>query len=76
MSKKKNEVLSLSERERNYRVAFASDAGQRVIQDLKKLLRYGENLYFKGQSTEDLHYHMGRLSVLHDILFILDKEGK
>jgi hypothetical protein len=66
----------LSDTERNYRVAFASEAGQRVIEDLKLRLHHAQTLYANKQTTEELHYLMGRQSVINDILFILNKEDK
>lgn len=56
-----------------YAKVFNTDAGQRVLEDLRKSLKYGQTLYNKGQSTEDLHYEMGRQSVFNDILYALKK---
>nr|BDT27293.1 hypothetical protein BHI3_07590 [Bacteriovorax sp. HI3] len=51
-----------------YSQVFNTDAGQRVLEDLKIDLKHGENLYTKGIPVTDLYYQMGRQSVINDLL--------
>jgi hypothetical protein len=66
----------LSENDLNFLRTFQSDAGKRVLEELKRVLRYGENVYHSGQANEDLHYQLGRQSVINDILFIIKKQER
>jgi hypothetical protein len=76
MSNKKDTRPSLTPLDIVYQRAFKTGHGAQVIEELKKSLRYGENLYHEGQSNGDLHYQLGRQSVINDILFILAKEER
>lgn len=67
----------------NYQSTFSSPHGQRVLEDLKLRGKYAEPLYSSKQTTEELHYLMGRQSIIMDILFIIsmnsnegDKNGR
>ena len=60
--------------ESNYRATFQTDAGKLVIEDLKLTLGHGKTLYSNKQTSEELHFQMGRQSVIHDILFMLSNK--
>jgi hypothetical protein len=76
MSNKKTLEVKLTDRDLNYKKVFNSDAGQRVLEDLKAMLKHGQNIYHIKQENRDLHYELGRQSVINDILFILSKGNK
>lgn len=56
-----------------YKLLFNSDMGRLVIEDLKKSLFHGKTIYHEGATNADLHFHLGRQSVINQILEILEK---
>lgn len=76
MSNKKKSTEALSNNTLAYQGVFTSSAGRVVLEHLKKTLRFGENIYAPGMSEMDIAYQLGRQSVINDINFILNKEGK
>lgn len=73
--KQPEKKVTLTSRDRLYQSLFNSAHGAKVIEDLKKTLHHGKNLYHPGQTNSDLHYELGRQSVINDILYTLSKEG-
>lgn len=71
-----NRGFNLTDTDKNYKALFNTDAGQRVLEDMKLKYYYGQTLFSSGQTTEQLHFLMGAQSVVHDILFNLSKEQK
>lgn len=66
----------LSELDKSYKRAFMSGDGKIVLEDLKALLGHGKTLYQNKQANTDLHFELGRQSVINDIMYILNKEAK
>lgn len=66
----------LTDLEINYKRTFGTTEGVLVLEDLKKLLKYGETLYSYKKENSDLHFESGRQSVINEILFILAKTAK
>lgn len=48
--------------------------GELVLQDLKDSLGYGQNVYVSGQNRDDTYFHLGRQSVINDIVNFINKE--
>ena len=62
------------ERDEAYRALFNSGIGKLVLEDMKKELLFARNLYNDGKPKEDLHYYMGRQSVINDIVFLITND--
>lgn len=72
MSKQLKAKSTLSEIERSIKRVFSSPEGKLVLDHLKKTLHYGETVY--KSHKDDLHFELGRQSVINDIQFVLDKK--
>lgn len=65
----------LTELEKAYKRVFGSTDGRVVLEDLKKSLGFGKTLFHTNQPNGDLHFHLGRQSVINEINYTLNKEG-
>lgn len=72
VQKPSNEELR-KERDLNYFNLFTSTLGEKVLEDLKKSLHYGETVYAEKATNQDLAFHLGRQSVINDIVHLLSK---
>lgn len=68
-------MAKLSDLDIAYKRTFNTEAGDQVIEDLKSRLFHAQTLYSHGMSNEELHFLMGRQSVINDILYTLSKEN-
>lgn len=71
----KKKKVTLSPRDMLYQNVFKSPQGERLLKDLKTTLQHGETLFHPGKSDGDLHFALGRQSVINDIMYILNKEA-
>lgn len=55
-----------------YQAVFSQGGGKVILEDLKKNLNHARNLYFPGQTKDDLHYNLGRQSVINDIMAMME----
>lgn len=62
-----------SEMDNNYIQCFRGNpAGQRVLEDLKAWLNYGKTVYNPSSTNENLHFELGKQSVINDIVYRLE----
>ena len=54
-----------------YKAVFSQGGGAVILEDLKKSLNYAQNIYHPGQPKEDLHFNLGRQSVINDIISMM-----
>lgn len=64
------------ERDSAYKALFGSDFGKQVLEDMKITLQYGQTIFGDGMLKEDLHYYIGRQSVINDIINTLNRKDK
>lgn len=79
MSKKpqlKVNEFKLTSRDIQYKRAFNTVEGQKVLNDLKISLGYQKTIFQYGKSDRDNAFEQGRQSVINDIMFILNKEAQ
>lgn len=74
LKENKTKEQIINEIKNNYLKTFSTDSGQRVIEDMKTSLKHGQNVYYPGQSNNDLHFMLGRQSVINDILRMLEEK--
>lgn len=55
-----------------YKAVFSQGGGAVILEDLKKSLNYARNIYHPGQTNEDLHFNLGRQSVINDIISMME----
>lgn len=57
-----------------YRNVFTAHNGKIVLDDLKKSLGYGQTIYQEKASNQDLAFHLGRQSVINQIIQLIEKK--
>lgn len=57
-----------------YRQVFGTPQGQRLLEDLKKSVGHGQTLYQENSSNSDLAFHLGRQSLINDIVNFMNQE--
>ena len=67
---------SIMDKQKLYRDVFGSASGQKVLEDLKLSLHFGKTLFFEGQPNTDLHFHLGRQSVINNLVEFLSSGNK
>ncbi len=58
----------------DYRMTFRTQAGERVLEDLKRQLRYGLPAYQPGMKAEDAFFHAGNQDAVAYVLMVLDTD--
>lgn len=68
-----SKVKPITDKEIYYKKTFVSPEGKLVLDDLRKLLRYGQTTYQPGKSEADNAFEQGRQSVINEIIYTLNK---
>lgn len=69
----KEALKSLKKIEERYKALFASQLGKEVLEDMKASLGYGKTVYAEKSTNQDLSFHLGRQSVINDLVNLLNK---
>ncbi len=73
-SKKKENQQLIKNIQDAYKGTFESGPGRIVLEDLKKSLGHGQTVYTEKASNQDLSFHLGRQSVINQIVNILNSK--